>query len=195
MERLLKGMIAGMVGVVLVIGVAWLFLREKQPPPDNRAVIQPATSSAAPPDTREGDPCGEAVVLTLQPHSGLSAQMAAQTPEGGEIPTTPATEKEGEFTTACVRLENDDPSGDASAQALKICKPDTFVLHITGSGNGVFDLQAKPLPEVAHPGGPLLLCNYRLDSDRVYDWVLKYRKGSRPAVFLLGSKGDPNTKP
>jgi hypothetical protein len=59
----------------------------------------------------------------------------------------------------------------------------------------VFDLQGKPFPEVAHPGGPLLLCNYMLDNDRVYDWVLKYQKGSRPAVFLLGSKGDPNLKP
>jgi hypothetical protein len=59
----------------------------------------------------------------------------------------------------------------------------------------VFDLQAKPFPEVIHPGGPLLLCNYMIDNERVYDWVLKYQDGSRPAVFLLGSKGDPSLKP
>jgi len=60
---------------------------------------------------------------------------------------------------------------------------------------GVFDLPAKPFPNVAHPVSPLLLCSYALDNDRVYDWVLKYQKGARSAVLLLGSKGDPNIKP
>jgi len=142
-----------------------------------------------------GMSCREAVVLTLQSHSGVSALITVQNLEGQDIPTTSASENEGGFVTGCYRLENDDSSGDASPQSLKICKPGTFVLHITGSGKGVFDLQAKPLPEVAHPTGPLLLCNYMLDNDRAYDWVLKYQGGSRPAVFLLGSKGDPNTNP
>lgn len=64
-----------------------------------------------------------------------------------------------------------------------------------GSGNGVFDFQAKALPEAAHPINPLLLCNYATDNDRVYDWVLKYQGESKPAVFLLGSKGDPDPQP
>ena len=55
--------------------------------------------------------------------------------------------------------ENDDSSRDASPQFLKVCKPGTFVLHITGSGKGVFDLQAEPFPEIARAGGPLLQCN------------------------------------
>jgi hypothetical protein len=121
--------------------------------------------------------------------------MTIQDPDGQEIPTTPASEHEGGFTTACYRLENDDSSGDASPQFLNICQAGTFVLHITGSGKGLFDLQAKPFPEVVHPVAPLLLCNYTLDNDRDYDWVLRSQKGSRPAVFLLGSKGDTNTKP
>jgi hypothetical protein len=53
----------------------------------------------------------------------------------------------------------------------------------------------KPLPDVPHPVSPLLLCAYALDSDRVYDWVVKYQKGAKPAVFLVGSKGDPNITP
>lgn len=66
------------------------------------------------------------------------------------------------------------------------------VVHITGSGKGVFDFQAKALPDVAHPISPLLSCNYASDDDRTYDWVLKYQGGSKPAVFLLGSKSDPS---
>ena len=85
--------------------------------------------------------------------------------------------------------QNDDPSGDASPQFLKICKPGTFVLHITGSGKGVFDLQAKPLPEVAHPAGPLLLCNYMLDNDKAYDWILKYQKGLKTGSLSARVEG------
>jgi hypothetical protein len=161
-----------------------------------KAIVgQPATPASTSPDAGAEDTCREAVVLTVQSHSGVTALMTVQNLEGQDIPTRSASEDEGRFTTACYRLENDDLSGDASPQFLKVCKPGTFVLHITGSGKGVFDLQAKPFPEVAHPGGPLLLCNYMLDNDRVYDWVLKYQKGSTPVVFLLGSKGDPNIKP
>ena len=120
--------------------------------------------------------------------------MTAQTLDGQDIPTQDASEKEGRLTAACYQPEGvGDPDG--SPQTIKICKPTSFVLHISGNGKGVFDLQAKPFPDVAHPVSPLLLCSYALDGDRVYDWVLKYQKGSRPAVFLLGSKGDPNIKP
>jgi len=178
----------------------WLFLRQNQESPAKAIVSQPATpaptsANATAPDTSADDPCRAAVVLTLQSHSGVSALMTVQNSEGQDIPTTSASEDEVKFTTACHRLPDDDPSGDASPQFLKVCKPGTFVLHITGSGKGVFDLQGKPFPEVAHPGGALLLCNYTLDNDRVYDWVLKYQGGKKPAVFLLGSKGDPNIKP
>jgi len=187
-------MIAGVLVLGVLVGVTWLLLRQNQAPPVKTTVKRPATPVAAL-DASAGDSCGEAVVLTLQSHSGVSALMTVQNLEGQDIPTTSASENEGGFMTACYRLENDDPSRDASPQFLKICKPGTFVLHITGSGKGVFDLQAKPLPEVTRPGGPLLLCNYMLDDDRAYDWVLKYKEGSRPAVFLLGSKGDPNARP
>ncbi|HEV2174930.1 MAG TPA: hypothetical protein VGR71_15260, partial [Nitrospira sp.] len=140
------------------------------------------------------DPCHEAVVLTLQSHSGVSASMAVQDLEGQDIPGKDASADEARFTTTCVQPEGvGDPDG--TPQTIKICEPTSFVLHISGNGKGVFDLQAKPFPDVAHPVSPLLLCNYGLDSDRVYEWVLKYQKGARPAVLLLGSKGDPNVKP
>ena len=188
-------MVAGVVVLVVLVGAAWLFLRQEQAPPAKATVSQPATSAPALPAETADDSCREAVVLTLRSHSGVSTLMTVQNIEGQDLPTEFASEDEGGFTTACYRLENDDPSGDASPQFLKVCKPGTFVLHIKGSGKGVFDLQAKPFPEIARAGGPLLLCNYSVDNDRVYDWVLKYQKGSRPAVFLLGSMGDPNIKP
>jgi hypothetical protein len=194
-ERLRKSMVAGVVVLGVLVSAAWLFLRQHQVSPAKATVSQPATPAPASPDPTTEDPCREAVVLTVRSHSGVSALITVQNVEGQDIPTRSASGDEGRFTTACYRLENDDPSGDASPQFLKVCKPGRFVLHITGSGKGVFDLQAKPFPEVAHPGGPLLLCNYVMDNDRVYDWVLKYEKGSRPYVFLLGSKGDPNIKP
>jgi hypothetical protein len=194
-ERLLRAMVAGVVVLGVLVSATWLFLRQHPASPAKAIVSQPATPAPTSPGTGSEDSCREAVVLTWQSHSGVSALMTVQNVEGEDIPTESSSEDEGRFTTACYRLENDDPSGDASPQFLKVCKPGTFVLHITGSGKGVFDLQAKPFPEVAHPGGPLLLCNYWLDNDRVYDWVLKYQKGSRPAVFLLGSKGDPNVRP
>ena len=188
-------MVAGVVVLGVLVSAAWLFLRQHQASPAKAIVSQPATRAATSPDASAEDTCREAVVLTVESHSGVSALMTVQNTEGQDIPTKSASADEGRFTTACYRLENDDPSGDASAQFLKVCKPGTFILHITGSGKGVFDLQAKPFPEEAHPGGPLLLCNYMLDNDRVYDWVLKYQKGSSSAVFFLGSKGDPNIKP
>lgn len=194
MERLLKVMVAGIVVVAVLVGAAWLSLRQHPAAPAHATVSQPATPPASP-DPGSEDPCHEAVVLTLRSHSGVYAWMKAQDFEGQDIPTTSASEDEGTFTTACNRLEGDDPSRDASPEFVKVCKPGTFVLHIAGNGKGVFDLQAKPFPAVAHPVGPLLLCNYTMDNDRVYDWVLKYQKGSKPAVFLLGSKGDPNLKP
>ena len=188
-------MVAGVVVVGVLVGAAWLFSRPQEASPAE-AIASPPAATAAPasPDTSSQDPCHEAVVLSVRTHSGVFARVAVQNTDGDEIPTVEASDDEGKFTTACARLENDDASGDASPQLLKVCKPGKFVVHIAGSGKGVFDLQAKPFPEVKHPGGPLLLCNYALDSDRVYDWVLKYQGGSKPAVFLLGSKGDPSVK-
>ena len=194
-ERLLKAMIAGVVALGVLIGAAWLFLPRRQVSPAKPIVIQPATPAPASPEASAEDTCRDAVVLTVLSHPGVSALVTVQNIEGQDIPTKSASADEGRLTTPCYRLENDVPSGDASAQFLKVCKPGMFVLHITGSGKGLFDLQAKPFPEVPHPGGPLLLCNYVLDNDRVYDWVLKYQKDSKPVVFLLGSKGDPNIKP
>src|SRR5215831_10490075 len=197
-ERLLKAMIASVVALGVLIGAAWLFLPRRQVSPAKPIVIQPATPATPAPAQREAsseDTCREAVVLTVQSHSGVSALVTVQNIEGQDIPTKSASADEGRLTTPCYRLENDVPSGDASAQFLKVCKPGTFVLHITGSGKGLFDLQAKPFPEGPHPGGPLLLCNYVLDNDRVYDWVLKYQEDSKPVVCLRGSKGDPNIKP
>src|SRR5258708_3351372 len=159
-------MIAGVVVLGALVSATWLFLRQPQASPAKAIVSQPATPAPTSPDASAENSCREAVVLTWQSHSGVSALMTVHNTEGGDIPTESASEDEGRFTTACNRPENDDPSGDVSPQFLKVCKPGTFVLHITGSGKGVFDLQAKPFPEVAHPGGPLLLCNYMLDNDR-----------------------------
>lgn len=192
-ERLFKAMVVIIAVAALLIGAAWLFLKHQTPPATSRTTV-PAIPVPASADTAADDPCHEAVVLTLQSHSGVSASMAVQDFEGRAIPEQDASEDEGRFTTACFR-----PGGvgdpDGAPQTIKICKPTSFVLHISGNGKGVFDLQAKPFPDVAHPVSPLLLCNYTLDSDRVYEWVLKYQKGARPAVLLLGSKGDPNMKP
>jgi hypothetical protein len=138
--------------------------------------------------------CRQAVVLTVQSHSGVSATVRVKDTEGHDMPTRPASADEGRFTVACYRLENHDRAADTSPQFLKICEPGKFVLHIAGRGKGTFDLQAKPFPEVVHQGDPLLLCNYALDNDRSYDWILRYQNGSRPVVFLLGSKGDPESK-
>jgi hypothetical protein len=141
-ERLLKGMVARVVSLGVLVGVTWLFVRQNQ----EKTAIAPATSAVAAPGESDVDGCHEAVVLALRSHSGVSAVMTIQDPDGQEIPTTPASEREGGFTTACYRLENDDSSGGASPQFLKICQAGTFVLHITGSGKGLFDLQAKPFP-------------------------------------------------
>ena len=193
MERLFKVLIVIVAVAALLIGLAWLFLKH-QAPTANTATVQPSAPAAASADSSADDPCHEAVVLTLQSHSGVSALMTVQDLEGQDIPGQDASEDEGRFTTACFQPEGvGDPDG--SPQTIKICKPSSVVLHISGNGKGVFDLQAKPFPDVAHPVSPLLLCSYTLDNDRVYDWVLKYQKGARPAVLLLGSKGDPNIKP
>jgi hypothetical protein len=194
-ERLLKVMVAGVIVVAMLVGAVWLFSRRHQEHPYETTAAEPARPIPASPSASVADLCREAVVLTLHSHAGVSALMTVQNVEGEEVPTESASEHEGRLTTACARLENDDPAGDASPRFSKICKPGTFVLHIVGNGKGVFDLQAKAFPEVSRPVGPLLLCNYTLDNDRAYDWVLKYQKGSRPAVVLLGSKGDPNLTP
>jgi len=192
MDRLFKALIVIVAVAVLLIGAAWLFLKHQSPCTTTTA-SQPAIPTPPPTDTSADDPCREAIVLTLQSHSGVSALMTPQTLDGQDIPTQDASQEEGRFTTACFQPEGaGDPDG--SPQVIKICKPSNFVLHISGNGKGVFDLQAKPFPDVAHPVGPLLLCNYSLDSDRVYDWILEYQKGSRPAVLLRGSKGDANLK-
>jgi hypothetical protein len=193
MERLFKAVIVMLAVAALLIGVAWFFLKH-QVPAAAPAAAQPAATVPFSADTSGQDPCHEAVVLTLQSHSGVAALMTAQTLDGQDIPMPDASADEGRLTTACYQPEGaGDPDG--SPQILKICKPNSFVLHISGSGKGVFDLQAKPFPDAPHPVPPLLLCSYTLDSDHVYEWVLKYQEGSRPAVFLLGSKGDPNVKP
>jgi len=193
MERLFQAMVVMLAVAALLMGAAWLFLKHETPA-SKTAKTQSISPASLPTASNPEDPCSKAIVLTLQSHSGVSALMTAQTLDGQDIPSEDASTVEGRFTTACYQPEGvGDPDG--SPQTLKICKPTSFVLHLSGNGKGVFDLQAKPLPEVARPVGPLLLCSYALDSDRVYDRVLKYQEGSRPAVFLLGNKGDPNTQP
>jgi len=193
MERLFKALIVVVVVAGLLLGAAWLRLK-RQTLSDKTVTTQPSAQGSRSADNAPDDPCREAVVLTLQSHSGVSGLMTAQTLDGEEMPTQDASAGESQFVTACYQPEGvSDPDGPP--QTIKICKPTSFVLHISGNGKGVFDLQAKPLSDVGHPVRPLLLCDYVLDSDRSYDWVLSYQRGSRPAVFLLGSKGDPNVKP
>lgn len=193
MDRLFRLVATGIV-VVLVLIIATMLMMRRHSDSPTAAVSAPVSTPtpAAPPAPPAEDPCAQAVILSLRGHSGVSAQMSVQNMEGQDQSPLDASAEEGRFTTECARLENDDASGDSSPQVLRLCKPGTFVVHIAGSGKGIFDFQAKPLPEAKRPVGPLLLCNYALDSDRVYDWVLKYQAGSKPAVFLLGSKGDPN---
>lgn len=194
MERLFKVMVAGLVGLGLLVAAMWLFSRHTQESAASKMPTQPAAPAPASAYTKPEDACRAAVVLTLQPHSGVSASMSVQDLDGRDIPTQGASEDEARVTTPCYQAEGTEPP-DGSPQTIKICKPTSFVLHISGSGKGVFDLQAKPFPDVDHPISPLLLCNYALDSDKVYDWVLKYKGRVRPAVFLLGSKGDPSLRP
>jgi hypothetical protein len=195
MERLFNALIVMLAVAGLLIAATWFFLKHPSRPENPSTVhLTSPEPAAAPAVSSPEDPCHEAIVLTLQSHSGVFASMAAQTLDGQDIPAQDASADEAVFTTACYQPEGvGDPEG--SPQTIKICKPTSFVLHISGNGKGAFDLQAKPFPDVAHPVSPLLLCSYTLDNDRAYDWVLKYQKGSRPAVFLLGSKGDPNLKP
>src|SRR5579859_726359 len=136
-----------MVAGVVVPGLLALFSEQNQPSAPEATVSRPATPASS--DARAEDTCREAVVLTLQSHSGASALMRVQNTEGQDIPTWSASTDEGRFTTRCYRPKADDPSGDVLPQFLKLCAPGTFVLRITGSGNGSFDLQAKPFPEVA----------------------------------------------
>jgi hypothetical protein len=119
-----------MVVVGVLVCITWLSLRQHQESRTKAIVSQPATAAPTSPTASVGveEPCREAVVLTWQPHSGVSARMTVQNTEGVEIPTESASEDEGKFTTACYRLENDDRSSDASPQFLKVCKPGTFVL-------------------------------------------------------------------
>ena len=138
MERLLKAIVVGVVVLGVLVGATWLFLRLPQESPTKEIVSQPATPAPTSPAATAEDPCREAIVLTLQSHSGVSALMTVQNIDGQDIPTSSASQDEGSFTTAC------DQVGDGSPQLIKVCKPGTFVLHITGSGKGVFDLQGKP---------------------------------------------------
>ena len=191
MDRLLRVCVAGIViALVLVIGTRLLLRHERRETQSTAAPTPARTSAPTVPATE--DPCAQSVILTLRSHSGVSAQMSLQNMDGQDQATQDTSADDGRFTTECQRLENDGPSGDSSPQVVRLCKPGTFIVHIAGSGKGVFDFQAKALPDVTHPISPLLLCNYALDNDRTYDWVLKYQGGSKPAVFLLGSKGDPS---
>lgn len=197
MQRYLKALIPALVVLGVYLTAGWMLSKRHRVSSADVLVTQPATpgpTSPASPDTSAEDSCNQSVVLTVQPHAGVSTLWSVQNLEGQDIPTRSVAADEGAFTTTCDRQEND-AIGAASPQVVKVCKPRSFVLHITGRGKGLFDLQARAFPDVAHPVSPLLLCNYTLDNDRVYDWVLKYQSGSRPAVFLLGSKGDPSVKP
>lgn len=195
MDRLLRLFAAGIVVVVVVLIIAVkLMMRQDSHPPT--ATVSAPVATPTPTAPQPEDPCGQAVVLSVRSHAGVIAQMSLQNMDGQDLEANKGTDAEGEFTTECAKVDNDEASSDGSpGQVLRLCKPGTFVVHITGSGKGLFDFQVKAPPEVAHPISPLLLCNYTIDNDRTYDWVLKYQGGSTPAVFLVGSKGDPNLRP
>jgi hypothetical protein len=193
MDRLVRVMAAGVTsGLVLGIATMLVMRRHQVSPPALVFTSNPISRPAAP---VAEETCSEAVVLTLQTHSGTSVEMEVQDLDGKRQASAEASAGDGQFTTACYRGESPDSSPDPFPQLLKVCKPATFVVHITGNGKGRFDLQAKPFPEVARPTSPLLLCNYAVDGDRVYDWVLRYQGGPQPTVFLLGSRGDPDVRP
>lgn len=194
MDRLLRLFVAGIVVVVVLIIAVKLMMRQDSQHPTVVVSHPVATPSPATPSPE--DPCGQSVILSVRSHSGVIAQMSLQNMDGQDLEANKGTDAEGQFTTECAKVDNDDTSSDGPpGQVLRLCKPGTFVVHITGSGKGLFDFQAKALPDVAHPISPLLLCNYTIDNDRTYDWVLKYQGGSKPAVFLIGSKGESNSQP
>ena len=194
MDRLLRLFAAGIVVVVVLIIAVKLMMRQDSQHPTVTVSAPVATPAPAAPQPE--DPCGQSVILSVRSHAGVIAQMSVQDMDGQDLETNKGTDAEGQFTTECAKVDNEETSSDGSpGQVLRMCKPGTFVVHITGSGKGLFDFQAKALPDVAHPISPLLLCNYALDNDRTYDWVLKYQGGSKPAVFLIGSKGDANSHP
>src|SRR5438128_12282211 len=97
MERLFKAMIVVVAVAMLLIVAAWLFLRHQTPPP-NRAATQPVSVAPAPDDINSDDPCREAIVLTPQSHSGVSALITAQTPDRQDTPTQDSSAKEGRLT-------------------------------------------------------------------------------------------------
>ena len=182
------------IAIFVLLVLAMMFARQRRVSavPASAHVIP---SSPAAPVAEDG--CRDAVVLTLQGHSasGRPAEMSVQDLDAHNMGTQDALENEGAFSTPCSKLETEDTTNDGAPQLLKLCKPGVFVVHITGSEKGLFDFQAKPFPAVARPVGPLLLCNYAVEDGRVYDWVLRYQGGSKPVVFLLGSKGDPQVRP
>jgi len=121
--------------------------------------------------------------------------MSVQDFDGKALATQEPSESEGGLSTPCAKNETEDGAQDGSPQFLKVCRPGVFVVHITSGEKGLFDLQAKPFPEVERPVSPLLLCNYAVEDGKAYDWVLRYQGGRKPAAFLLGSKGDPRVGP
>jgi hypothetical protein len=98
-ERLLRATAAGVIALVVLACATWLFLRQQQASPAKAIVSQPvtpatlATSAPKSPDASASaeEPCREAVVLTWQSHSGVSARMTVQSTEGEDMATESAS--------------------------------------------------------------------------------------------------------
>jgi hypothetical protein len=156
-------------------------------------VVSAPFSNPTPAAQPADDPCSQAIILTLWSHSGISAQMSAQNTDGEDRPTQDVPMDEGRFTTECQRLENDDASGDSSPQIMRLNQaPLSCTLWEVARAYLIFRRKCCRGFRVQ-----LARCSCATThskNDKVYDWVLKYQGGSRPAVFLLGSKGDPDLR-
>src|SRR5215467_1755296 len=117
MDRFFRLLVTGVIVViVLVIGFK-LMMRQGRKIPFATAPTAPAPSAAATPAPAASvaeDGCREAVVLTLESHPGVSAQMSVQDLNGQDQATQAASTEEGRFTTACYRPDNTDAGGDSS---------------------------------------------------------------------------------
>lgn len=202
MDKRAQVVTVGVAVVIVLFVVARLRPRRQSVPASPQPAFSALAARPAPlpvsasPSTAD-DACSESVVLNMRGHSenGLSvADMSVQDMNGKTIATETPPEQPAEYTTPCAKLDSQAPTSDASPQILRICKPRVFVLHIVGTQKGRFDLQVSASAGAAKPSGPVLLCNYNADADRIYDWVFRFDNRPQPIVFLLGSPDNPDVQ-
>lgn len=85
-------------------------------------------------------------------------------------------------------------------QVVELCNPreQPYIVSITGTQRGLFDLEIKS-DYPGEPGtSPVLLCNYFSDAGTRYDWMFRFElvtrptvKRAMPTVFFLGPKDNP----